>query len=159
MVAVFLIDIIRGIIRSAVMFRYRDMLCSRNLIWPLSAIFDWGIRLILIQIQKLGDLIYAHAKQRTVLNSYNLLDLVKPSNRRHLGFFVQTKNNTRIVYFFHVSYICFQRYHMFPCDVQIPRNVMAPKYNPVYFLKLYLLYPHVRLQTLQKTHLFEHNSS
>ena len=57
----------------------------------------------------------------------NLLQMVNLSGRRHLGFLVSTKNIARNGFYGSLRY--FQRYHTFPCDVQIPRYALAPKSN------------------------------
>ena len=97
-----------------------------------------GIPRLKFQILKIWDLIYPNAKKEKkiatemsyltiVLNSNNLLELVNFSGHRHLGFLVQTINNTRNG--FYVSQRYFQRYHTFPCHFWLPRYALVPKSN------------------------------
>ena len=114
MLSTFLIDIFRDITCFLSMFIYWDTLWPQNPIWPPSAILDRGIRRFLFQILKLWDLIYTHAKKKkivieennlwTVLISYNLLQVVNLSGRRHLGFLVSTKNIARNGFYVSLRY-------------------------------------------------------
>ena len=116
---VFIIDVL-GVSHSPhVMFRYLDMLWPLNPVWPPSAIMDCRIRGILFLIRKLMDIdissceFFSKKKSPltwTVLNSYNLLEVVNLSGSRHLRFLVSTKNTDSND--FYVSHIFLEVSHI-----------------------------------------------